>query len=171
MLHFLWQGLNRIHSSNFCSWHEHRVWECSACWQQVEYSPLTGSVPPTGTQKSGRVTGQAPTLFPPADLGLAGPWSRAPSLCPAHLSPPGAEILLLEPSCHWSPAVTQGLSTRSSAGHDCECGIMGKPVSPTPAAIISLSARSHPSLQTDRLWNQILSQLLPFGSSFVTSAS
>lgn len=106
---------------------------CLEASSPVEHSPFTGPVCPTGTRRSGRLTDQPPTRFPRADLGPAGPRSRARPLPPVRLSlsRPGAGILLLlGPSCHWFPApVKQGLSMRSSAGHDCKPGIMGRPVS------------------------------------------
>lgn len=136
----------------------------------VESSALTGSVCPTGTQRSGRLTDPPPTRSPPADLGPAEPWSRARPLCPGHLSQPGAGIflLLLGPSCHWFPApVKQGLSMRSSAGHDCKQGTMGRLVSP-------LALSLHVLVLPCRLGGfriRFSTSFLPSGCLFVTSAS
>lgn len=85
---------------------------------------VLSSCPHAGSQKSGCPTDLAPAWSPPVSLALAEPWNRAPLHSPVRPSQRDAEILLLEPSCHWFLALVSPVQLypwmRSSAGLVCE---------------------------------------------------
>lgn len=132
-----------------------------------------------GSQRSGRVSDQAPTFSRAASLVLADRWIRAPPPCPERLSRPDAGTRPPGPCCLWfqapaSPARPDP-SRKSFGGHACE--FLGKP-SPRrpPQPLFPLTSSEVMQRQSEMSLKTLPFQLIPLGdcvqwnNSFVAPA-
>lgn len=133
-----------------------QVWQSAlgaAKWQLEAMHPFIHLSLHSGSQRSGRVSDQAPTFSRAANLVLADRWTWAPPPCRERLSRPGAGTRPPGPCCLWFPVlaspVRQDPSRKSFEGHACEFfGSPLRPPQPLPTSSEVMQRQSEMSLKT-----------------------